>query len=79
MSKGVVVRTDGTEVHQERMIEQIDQAEQLTSTLIRYRAVSDGRVVEEQVHTMRMRLYFRHELEKMLNPNPPKEGVGLAS
>ncbi len=66
MSKGVVVRTDGTEVHQERMIEQIDQAEQLTSTLIRYRAVSDGRVVEEQVHTMRMRLYFRHELEKML-------------
>ena len=66
ISKGMVTRPDGTEVHQDRMSGQIDRAEHLTSTLIRYRVVHKGRVVEEQVHTMKMRLYFRHELEKML-------------
>ena len=66
ISRGTVTRPDGTEVHQERMKERIDRAEQVTSTLIRYRVVRDERVVQEQVHTMKMRLYFRHEIQEML-------------
>ena len=62
----MITRPDGTEVHQERMAEGIDWAERLTSTLIRYRVVCDELVVQEQVYTMKMRLYFRHEIEKML-------------
>ena len=66
ISKGIVPGPHGTEVHQERMPERIDRAEQLTSTLIRYRVVRDGRVVQEEVHTMKMRLYFRDEIQEML-------------
>ena len=64
--RGMVTGPDGTEVHQERMKERIDRAEQVTSTLIRYRVVRDDKVVQEQVNTMMMRLYFRHEIQRML-------------
>ena len=66
ISRRMVTSPDGTEVHQERMTKRIDRAEQLTSTLIRYRVVRDERVVQEQVYTMNMRLYFRDEIKKML-------------
>ena len=66
ISRSMVTSPDGTEVHQERMTEWMDRAEQLSSTLIRYRVVRDERVVQEQVHTMKMRLYFRHEIQEML-------------
>ena len=77
ISKGIVAGPDGTEVHQERMPERIDRAEQLTSTLIRYRMARGGQVVDEQVHTMKMRLYFRHEIEKMLERAGFRDVVAL--
>ena len=48
------------------MTDRIDSAEQLTSTLIRYRVVRDERVVQEEVHEMKMRLYLRGEIQNML-------------
>ena len=56
-SRGVVTRPDGTELHQDRMTERIDRAEQV---------VRGEQVVQEQVHTMRMRLYLKDEIQVML-------------
>ena len=77
ISKGVVNRSDGTEVHQERMPERIDQSEQLKSTLIRYRVVRDDQVILEQVHTMKMRLYFRDEIQKLLGRAGFRDAAGI--
>jgi len=59
-------RSDGAELLQHRTLEHLDRAEQVTTTVIRYRGLHDGRVVEEERHTIRTRLYFEDELRTML-------------
>ena len=48
------------------MLQSVDREGRLTTTLIRYRVVRDDQVVEQKVQTMRMRLYFRDEIDAML-------------
>ncbi len=48
------------------MPERIDPARQLRTESLLYEVVRDGRTIEREVHTMRMRLYFEDEIRRLL-------------
>jgi hypothetical protein len=48
---------DGAEMQQHMRTADIDHKEQFTTTEIRYNVIRSDRVVQEEIHTMRMRLY----------------------
>jgi SAM-dependent methyltransferase len=57
---GKVIRSpDGAEVRQHKIVESVNRVEQTTTTVIRYRVLRDGKVVDEEHHKMEMRLYFQ--------------------
>ena len=64
--RGVVKRRDGLLLHQDRMVESVDEINKVTTTHVRFRVVRDGEVVEEEVHLMKMRLFSRDELGRLL-------------
>ena len=72
-SSGVVNRSDGLQLNQDRMVSDVDEDRQVSTTHIRFRAVRRGRVINEETYLMRMRLFSRDEIESLL------EQVGFLS
>ncbi len=58
--------SDGAELRHYRLPEHIDRTKQLKTTRLRYDVVREGRIVEREEHTMRMRLYFEDEIRRLL-------------
>lgn len=57
---------DGAELQQDRRTASVDGEEQVETTEIRYRVILDGRIVLEEFHMMKMRLYYWPEIHRML-------------
>ena len=65
--KSAIRMQDGAGLQQHMMTADIDHTEQLKTTEIRYRVIRSGRVVQEEIHTMKMRLYYWSEIRGMLD------------
>ena len=65
-SRRMVKRPDGLHLHQDRMIVGVDESHQVSTTHIRFREVRAGEVVNEETYVMKMRLFFRDEIESLL-------------
>lgn len=65
-TSGVISRPSDLELRQDRMVSEVDWDRRVSTTHIRFRAVRRGRVVNEETYVMRMRLFFRDEIESLL-------------
>jgi SAM-dependent methyltransferase len=64
---GKAIRSrDGAELRQDRRTVSVDGEEQVETTEIRYRVILDRRIVQEEFHMMKMRLYYWPEIRRML-------------
>ncbi len=64
--KRAIRARDGAELQQHRRTADIDHTGQVATSEIRYRVIRRGRVVQEEIHTMKMRLYYRSDIRGML-------------
>ena len=78
VSSRVVTRPDGLRLHQDRLAIDVDEDRQVSTTHIRFRAARCGKVVKEETHVMRMRLFFREEIESLLEQAGFREVTGMA-
>lgn len=64
---GKAIRSrDGAELQQDRRTVSVDGEEQIETNEIRYRVIVDGRIVQEELHMMKMRLYYWPEIRRIL-------------
>ena len=79
VSSRVVPRPDGLQLHQDRLVIDVDENRQVSTTHIRFRAARCGKVVNEETYVMRMRLFFREEIESLLEQAGFLEVTGIAA
>ena len=77
VSSRVVTRPNGLQLHQDRLVVDVDEDRQVSTTHIRFRAVRRGKVVNEETYAMRMRLFFRDEIECLLGQAGFLEVTGM--